>query len=109
MSVSAPVFCRHFAEIALDYELLLSDVWGVIHNGIAANSSACEALTSFRKQGGSVVLITNAPRPGAVVVRTMLDRLSRELTHVEPAGDPEWAQSHFVSGVKHLPLSYSMR
>ena len=76
MSVSAPVFCRHFAEIALDYELLLSDVWGVIHNGVAANFSACEALTSFRKQGGSVVLITNAPRPGAVVVGTMLDRLA---------------------------------
>jgi cytochrome P450 len=42
-------------------------------------------------------------------LRTMLDRLSRELTHVELAGEPEWAQSHFVSGVKHLPLAYSMR
>jgi HAD superfamily hydrolase (TIGR01459 family) len=76
VSVSAPVFCRHFAEIAGRYELVLSDVWGVIHNGLAANPIACDALTSFRKQGGSVVLITNAPRPGAVVVRTMLDRLA---------------------------------
>jgi cytochrome P450 len=42
-------------------------------------------------------------------VRTMLDRLSRELTHVELAGDPEWAQAHFVSGVKHLPIAYAMR
>lgn len=42
-------------------------------------------------------------------LRTMLDRLSRELTHVELDGDPEWAQSHFVSGVKHLPLQYAMR
>jgi cytochrome P450 len=42
-------------------------------------------------------------------IRTMLDRLSRELVHVELAGDPEWAQSHFVSGVKHLPLEYRMR
>ncbi len=42
-------------------------------------------------------------------LRTMLDRLSRELTHVELAGEPEWALSHFVSGVKHLPLSYRMR
>ena len=42
-------------------------------------------------------------------LRTMLDRLSRELTHVELTGEPEWAQSHFVSGVKHLPLAYSMR
>lgn len=42
-------------------------------------------------------------------LRTMLDRLSRELVHVELGGDPEWAQSHFVSGVKHLPISYAMR
>ena len=42
-------------------------------------------------------------------LRTMLDRLSQELTHVELAGEPEWALSHFVSGVKHLPLTYAMR
>jgi cytochrome P450 len=42
-------------------------------------------------------------------LRTMLHRLSRDLTHVELAGDPEWAQSNFVSGVKHLPLAYAMR
>ena len=42
-------------------------------------------------------------------LRTMLDRLSRELVHLELAGEPEWAESHFVSGVKHLPLEYAMR
>jgi cytochrome P450 len=42
-------------------------------------------------------------------LRTMLDRLSRELTHVELDGEPQWSQSHFVSGVKHLPLAYAMR
>ncbi len=42
-------------------------------------------------------------------VRTMLSRLSRELTSLELAGDPEWALSHFVSGVKHLPIRYTMR
>jgi cytochrome P450 len=42
-------------------------------------------------------------------VRTMLTRLSQELTHLELAGDPEWALSHFVSGVKHLPIRYRMK
>ncbi len=42
-------------------------------------------------------------------VRTMLARLSEELTHVELAGEPQWAESHFVSGVKHLPLRYDLR
>ncbi|HET6951900.1 MAG TPA: cytochrome P450 [Acidimicrobiales bacterium] len=42
-------------------------------------------------------------------LRAMLHRLSRELTHLELAGEPEWALSHFVSGVKHLPIAYAMR
>jgi HAD superfamily hydrolase (TIGR01459 family) len=55
--------------------VVLSDVWGVVHNGVAAAPEACDALARFRAAGGTVVLITNAPRPGEVVVRTMLDRL----------------------------------
>lgn len=42
-------------------------------------------------------------------VRTMLARLARELEHIEPAGPAEWSQSAFVSGVKHLPVSYRFR
>jgi cytochrome P450 len=42
-------------------------------------------------------------------VRTLIGRLSRELDHVELDGEPLYAQSHFVSGVKHLPISYRFR
>jgi cytochrome P450 len=41
-------------------------------------------------------------------VRTFLGRLLPRLATIEPAGAPEWAQSHFVSGVKHLPVHYRM-
>jgi HAD superfamily hydrolase (TIGR01459 family) len=75
MSGSHPPFSNHFAPIARGYDVLLSDVWGVVHNGVAAAPDACDALTRFRKQGGCVVLITNAPRPGDVVARFTLDRL----------------------------------
>ncbi len=75
MKPSPPVFLEHFAAIAGGYELVLSDVWGVVHNGVAATVEACDALARFRKQGGIVVLITNAPRPGDVVARFTLDRL----------------------------------
>ena len=44
-------------------DVLLSDIWGVVHNGLVAFPEACEALHSFRGQGGTVILITNAPRP----------------------------------------------
>jgi HAD superfamily hydrolase (TIGR01459 family) len=36
---------------------------------VAANTAACDALRRFRQQGGTVMLITNAPRPGNVVVK----------------------------------------
>jgi HAD superfamily hydrolase (TIGR01459 family) len=52
----------------------LSDVWGVIHNGRAAFPAATDACCRFREAGGSVVLVTNAPRPEAAVAE-MLDRL----------------------------------
>jgi HAD superfamily hydrolase (TIGR01459 family) len=70
-----PPFTSHFAALAPGYDVVLSDVWGVVHNGVAATPEACDALARFRAAGGTVVLITNAPRPGDVVARLTLDRL----------------------------------
>ena len=75
MPVVLPPFTSHFATLARGYDVALCDVWGVVHNGAAATSEACDALAHFRKQDGTVVLITNAPRPGEIVARTTLDRL----------------------------------
>ena len=61
-------------EIAADYDILLCDVWGVIHNGRENFPEACAALTRFNEQGGHVVLISNSPRPSSDVV-AQLDRL----------------------------------
>ena len=54
--------------------MLFCDVWGVVHNGIAAFPAACDALMRFRDGGGTAILITNAPRAGDAVAR-ILDRL----------------------------------
>ena len=53
---------EQFSPLARDYDVLLCDVWGVVHNGIAAFPEACDALARFRNKGGAVILITNAPR-----------------------------------------------
>jgi len=42
-------------------------------------------------------------------LKTIMARLNRELEHIELAGDVEYAQAHFVSGVKHLPVEYRFR
>jgi len=69
-----PDIIERFAPLARDYDVLLCDVWGVVHNGIAAFTPACDALKRFRASRGTVVLITNAPRP-ADAVQKILDRL----------------------------------
>src|SRR5262249_24631318 len=74
MSVTTPPLTVHFATLAPRYDVLLCDVWGVVHNGIAATAESCAALVKFRSQGGTVVLITNAPRPGDFV-QTFIDNL----------------------------------
>lgn len=51
------------SEISAKYGLVLCDVWGVLHNGVKAYAGAIEALSTYRKNGGTVVMITNAPRP----------------------------------------------
>jgi len=64
-------FADRFSTLAADYDVVLSDVWGVIHNGVAAFPAACDALSRYRAGGGTVILITNAPRTGEAVARQL--------------------------------------
>ena len=58
-----------------NYDAELSDVWGVVHNGVTPHPEAVDALRRFRDGGRrSVVLITNAPRAAAPIV-AMLDAM----------------------------------
>jgi HAD superfamily hydrolase (TIGR01459 family) len=59
------------SQIAGHYDAVLCDVWGVVHNGVVAFPSAYEALADYRKSGGRVVFITNAPRPSAPIVELL--------------------------------------
>jgi HAD superfamily hydrolase (TIGR01459 family) len=61
------------------YDAVLCDVWGVIHNGVAAHRAAADALVRFRERG-VVILVSNAPRPAAVV-----------LPHLDSLGVPRGA------------------
>jgi HAD superfamily hydrolase (TIGR01459 family) len=52
----------------------LVDIWGVMHNGAEPYLKAAHACASFRDGGGTVLLLSNAPRP-AVSVMEQLDRI----------------------------------
>jgi HAD superfamily hydrolase (TIGR01459 family) len=74
------------STLADRYDVLLCDVWGVIHNGVASFPEACQALVEWRAHHGPVILISNSPRPSADVV-AQLDAL----------GVPRAAWSAFVT------------
>lgn len=55
------------SELAADYDALICDIWGVVHNGHAPFFEAAAALKRFRQDHGPVVLLTNAPRTAVSV------------------------------------------
>src|SRR6478752_8216117 len=91
----------HFVERLRDLvdgvEVILSDIWGVVHNGLAAFPEACEALHTFRRKGGTVILITNAPRPSDSVQRQLRKLGVADDTYdaIVSSGD---LTRHFVAG-----------
>ena len=98
-------------EIADRYDAILCDIWGVLHNGRAAFAAASEALVAYRRRGGAVVLISNAPRPnppireqvlrfgtsplafdavitsGDVSIALIAERIGEPVLHIGPARD----------------------
>jgi HAD superfamily hydrolase (TIGR01459 family) len=88
---SRPAAIAGLSEIAGDYRFILSDVWGVLHNGVRGYEAAADALARFRAQGGRVVLITNAPRRARQIVE-MLARFK-----IDPASYDEIVTSGEVA------------
>src|SRR6266404_78509 len=64
-------FVERLRDLVAGVDVVLSDIWGVVHNGLVAFPEACGALQAFRQQGGTVILITNAPRPADSVQRQL--------------------------------------
>lgn len=102
-----------FRDIANRYDVVLCDVWGVLHNGVAAFSQACEALAEARAKGLTVVLITNSPRPhpgvitqirGLGVPDSAYDRIvtSGDVTRALIAAGPK--KIYFIGSERDLPL-----
>src|SRR6202011_6190264 len=64
-------FAERLRDLVDHTDVVLSDIWGVVHNGLESFPEACAALHSYRTRGGTVILITNAPRPASSVQRQL--------------------------------------
>ena len=68
---SVPPIVASFADLAPRYDLVLCDVWGVLHNGVVGSQPAADALKRARAAGTTVILVSNAPRPAEGVARIL--------------------------------------
>jgi len=90
-------FVERLRDLVDGVEVILSDIWGVVHNGLEAFPEACEALHTYRSEGGTVILITNAPRPADSVQRQLRKLGVADDTYdaIVSSGD---LTRHYVSG-----------
>lgn len=102
------------SELDGRYDVIFSDVWGVVHNGLQPHPAAGGALTRFRERGGRVVMISNAPRPAwsvveqldqIGVVRSAYDAVvtSGDVTQTLAAAQPDGRCLH-IGGARDEPL-----
>lgn len=69
--VPLPHMISGLSEIAADYDVLVCDIWGVLHDGQSPFPDVDEALGNFRNKGGKVLLLSNAPRPGETALKRL--------------------------------------
>ena len=54
---------RRLSELVDKLDLVICDLWGVMHNGVTANADAIDGLLKLRENGVETVFLSNAPRP----------------------------------------------
>lgn len=64
----------NLAQISGRYDAVFCDLWGCLHDGQTPFPAAVAALRAFKAAGGTVVLLTNSPRPQPSIV-TQLDSI----------------------------------
>lgn len=69
-----PPIIENAGELLARYDVLFCDIWGVVHNGQTAYVDGCAALKQFREGGGTVILVSNAPRTPKVVAKVLAEK-----------------------------------
>lgn len=86
-------------QIADRYDALFCDLWGCLHNGYDPFPEAVAALQRFRAGGGTVLLLTNSPRPRHAVERQLAKIGVARDAWDEIASSGDAAQAGLIAGV----------
>ena len=60
-------------EIAENFDLVLMDLWGCVHDGVRPYPAALDCLARLRDAGKSVAILSNAPRRASEVEAKLTD------------------------------------
>ena len=63
---------NHLEDIFEKYDTFIIDLWGVMHNGVALNLNAIEAVDHLKNHAKKIVFLSNAPRPSSNVINFLL-------------------------------------
>ncbi len=115
--MSPPILDRA-GELLSGYDVIISDIWGVVHDGARAYQPAGDAFARFRAAGGTVLLLSNAPMPSAWVAEVLDEKGVRRdawdaivssgditLTHIAEHG---YERVHHIGTERDLPLFKTM-
>ena len=85
------------------YDVLLCDVWGVVHDGRVAYPGANDALPRYRAGGGTVVLVSNAPMTAAAIAGLLDDKGVRRACWDAIVSSGDLALTHIAErGYRHI-------
>ena len=56
-----------FEEISSSYKAIFCDLWGCLHDGRYSFPESINTLKAYKKAGGIIILLTNAPRPKTAI------------------------------------------
>lgn len=101
-------FVDNMRELTGKIDVILSDIWGVVHDGVSGFPEASTALRRFREQGGTVILITNAPLPAKSVERQLrrMNISDEAYDAIVSSGDlaRKYIEAHLDKSVFHIGL-----
>ena len=85
----APISLPSVVGLLPEHDLLLCDLWGVVHDGHQLNPNALSVFEACKTNNVKIVLLSNAPRPSeSVVEKLSVMGLAREAyDHIVTSGD----------------------
>jgi len=83
---------KGLSEIAGDFDLVLMDLWGCVHDGVKPYPAALDCLARLRDAGKSVAILSNAPRRASEVEVKLTEMgIDRALyTDMYTSGEETW-------------------